>query len=179
MIEAPAHRHRHDIAAYVTVTVCSHLFGLPIARVQDVFVPQRLTRVPLAPIEVVGVLNLRGRIVTAIDMRRRLKFSNCDDIGSMIAVGVEVKGDSYGLLVDAVGEVVTLSDAELEPVPVRLDRGLAHVLTGVHRLEDRLLLILDIDRLIEFERETNGGLINSRALQRAGSTHGNGEVRAI
>ena len=57
---------------YVTVTIGDQLFGLPISRVQDVFIPDRLTRVPLAPPEVAGVLNLRGRIVTAIDMRRRL-----------------------------------------------------------------------------------------------------------
>ena len=60
------------ITEYVTVTIGDHLFGLPISRVQDVFVPDRLTRVPLAPPEVAGILNLRGRVVTAIDMRARL-----------------------------------------------------------------------------------------------------------
>ena len=60
------------ITEYVTVTIGDQLFGLPISRVQDVFVPDRLTRVPLAPPEIAGMLNLRGRIVTAIDMRRRL-----------------------------------------------------------------------------------------------------------
>ena len=60
------------IIEYVTATVGGQLFGLPISRVQDVFVPERLARVPLAPPEIAGLLNLRGRIVTAIDMRRRL-----------------------------------------------------------------------------------------------------------
>ena len=64
------------LTEYVTVTIGDHLFGLPIARVQDVFVPDRLTRVPLAPPEVAGILNLRGRIVTAIDMRSRLDLRN-------------------------------------------------------------------------------------------------------
>src|SRR5262245_35298085 len=89
---------------YVTVTIDEHMFGLPISRVQDVFVPDRLTRVPLAPREIAGVLNLRGRIVTAIDMRCRLGLPSLDNKIAPIAVGIELKGESYGLLVDAVGE---------------------------------------------------------------------------
>jgi purine-binding chemotaxis protein CheW len=147
-------RSNEGTRAYITVTVCGHLFGLPIARVQDVFVPGKLTRVPLAPAEIVGVLNLRGRIVTVIDMRLCLKLSNCEERASMIAVGVEVKGDSYGLIVDAVGDVITLRDRDLEPVPVRLDRKLARMLTGIHRLPGQLLLVLDVDRVTEFDRET-------------------------
>src|SRR5262245_93065 len=85
---------------YVTVVVAEQLFGIPIARVQDVFFPQRLTRVPLAPPEVAGVLNLRGRIVTAIDLRCRLGFPAPAANTPAMAVGVERKGESYGLLVD-------------------------------------------------------------------------------
>ena len=86
------------------------LFGLPISRVQDVFMPDRVTRVPLSAPEIAGVLNLRGRIVTAIDMRRRLGLPPRTDDKPSMAVGIELKGESYGLLIDTVGEVMKLGD---------------------------------------------------------------------
>src|SRR5262245_60386475 len=95
-----------QLTEYVTVIIGDQLFGLPISRVQDVFVPERLTRVPLSPPEVAGVLNLRGRIVTAIDMRRRLDLAKRPEGQPVMAVGIEVRNECYGLLVDAVGEVL-------------------------------------------------------------------------
>src|SRR5215213_4356223 len=85
---------------YVTVTIGGQLFGLPISRVQDVFMPDRITRVPLAAPEIAGVLNLRGRIVTAIDMRRRLGLPSRADERAPLAIGTEIRGESYGLLID-------------------------------------------------------------------------------
>jgi purine-binding chemotaxis protein CheW len=138
-----------NLIEYVTVTVDEHLFGLPIARVQDVFVPEQLTRVPLAMPEIAGVLNLRGRIVTAIDMRRRLGLPPRRVEAAPIAVGIELCGESYGLLVDAVGEVMQLPRDACEPKPINLDRRLAEVASGVHRLEGQLLVVLDVDRVLE------------------------------
>src|SRR5438093_1992308 len=94
------------VIEYVTVMLDGQLFGLPISRVQDVFMPDRLTRVPLSSPEIAGVLNLRGRIVTAIDMRRRLGMPQRTDGRPPMAVGIELKGESYGLLIDTVGEVL-------------------------------------------------------------------------
>src|SRR5262249_25239929 len=131
---------------YVTVTIDDQLFGLPIARVQDVFVPDRLTRVPLSPPEIAGVLNLRGRIVTAIDMRRRLGLPHQDGKVPPIAVGIELHDESYGLLVDAVGEVLKLPKDGCESNPVNLDPRLADVMAGVYRLDGHLLVVLDVDR---------------------------------
>src|SRR3954466_16295133 len=85
---------------YVTAMIGGELFGLPISRVQDVFMHDRLTRVPLAPPELAGVLNLRGRIVTTIDMRCRLGLPPRSDNKPSMAVGIELKGESYGLLID-------------------------------------------------------------------------------
>jgi purine-binding chemotaxis protein CheW len=134
---------------YVTATVGGQLFGLPIARVQDVFVLDRLTRVPLAAPEIAGVLNLRGRIVTAIDMRRRLGLAPAGGVRRRMAIGIEYKGESYGLLIDAIGEVLTLPAAGREGNPVNLEPGLARLSAGVHRLEDRLLVVLDVDRVLD------------------------------
>jgi purine-binding chemotaxis protein CheW len=137
------------VTEYVTVLIGEQLFGLPISRVQDVFMPDRLTRVPLSSPEIAGVLNLRGRIVTAIDMRRRLGMAPRTDGRPSMAVGIELKGESYGLLIDSVGEVLKLADNTREPNPVNLDLHLARVSAGVHRLEGQLMVILDVERVLE------------------------------
>src|ERR1044072_935329 len=105
------------LTEYVTVTIGDHLFGLPIFRVQDVFVPDRLTRVPLAPPEVAGILNLRGRVVTAIDMRARLDLGVRAPGAPVMAIGIELRAESYGLLVDSVGEVMRLRNGACEANP--------------------------------------------------------------
>src|SRR6266404_2421373 len=118
------------VAEYVTAVIGGQLFGLPISRVQDVFMPERLTRVPLASREIAGVLNLRGRIVTVVDMRARLGLPKNEDGKLPMAVGVDLRGESYGLLIDEIGEVLRLAD-------------------GVHRLERELMVVLDVDRVLE------------------------------
>ena len=80
------------MAEYVTAVIGGQLFGLPISRVQDVFMPERQTRVPLSPAEIAGVLNLRGRIVTVVDMRARLGLPKNDDGKPPMAVGVDLRG---------------------------------------------------------------------------------------
>jgi len=138
-----------NLKEYVTAMIGGQLFGLPILRVQDVFTPERLTRVPLAPPEVAGVLNLRGRIVTLIDMCRSLGLENHEGKGQRMAIGVERAGESYGLLIDSVGEVLKLDDAAREANPINLDPRLARVSAGIHRLEGQLLIVVDVDRVLE------------------------------
>lgn len=138
-----------NMKEYVTATIGGQLFGLPILRVQDVFLPERLTPVPLAPPEIAGVLNLRGRIVTLIDMRRRLGLDQREDGSVPMAIGVESRGESYGLLIDNVGEVLKLAAESCEPNPVNLDPRLARVSAGIHRLEGQLLMVLDVDRVLD------------------------------
>ena len=134
---------------YVTATIGGQLFGLPIRRVQDVFLPERVTRVPLAPPEIAGVLNLRGRIVTLVDMRQRLGMPARTDDTPLMALGVELRGEFYGLLIDNVGEVLKLADQAAEPNPVNLDARLARISAGIHRLEGLLMIVLDIDRVLD------------------------------
>jgi purine-binding chemotaxis protein CheW len=146
----------HDDTAsteFVTFIIAGQIFGLPIARVQDVFKPARITRVPLAATEIAGVLNLRGRIVTAIDMRQRLDVKKRDDGAAVMAIGIEAKGESFGLLVDAVGEVLKLPDLDREPSPINLDGKLAALSAGVYRLDGQLLVVLDVDRILDLRGE--------------------------
>lgn len=140
----------HTKSEYVTVTVGNQMFGLPIARVQDVFVLNQMTRVPLAPDDVAGIINLRGRIVTAIDMRHRLGLGMHGQAAPM-AVGLDCGGESYGLVIDSVGEVLKLGAETAEPVPVNLDDRLKRVASGIHRLETELLVVLDVDRLLDLK----------------------------
>ena len=138
-----------NVNEYVTAVVGGQLFGLPIRRVQDVFIPERLTKVPLAPPEIAGVLNLRGRIVTLIDLGLRLGLVREDNGGPAMAIGVEMHGESYGLLIDSVGEVLKLDSAALERNPINLYPLLASVSTGIFRLDGQLLLVIDVDRILD------------------------------
>jgi purine-binding chemotaxis protein CheW len=144
------------LTEYVTFTVAGQLFGLPIERVQDVFRPSNMTRVPLAGPEIAGVLNLRGRIVTAIHLSSRLDLESRDlesrDKAAM-AIGIEAGAESFGLLVETVGEVLKLVDSDREPNPINLDRNLARVSSGVFRLDGQLLVVLDVDRVLDLNDE--------------------------
>jgi|HubBroStandDraft_1064217.scaffolds.fasta_scaffold00449_7 purine-binding chemotaxis protein CheW len=135
---------------YVSILVADQLFGIPVLQVQDVLGPQRITRVPLAPPEVAGSLNLRGRIVTAIDLRTRLGLPERSEGAGSMSVVVDHGGESYSLLVDNVGEVLSLSTATLERNPATLEACWREVSVGIHRLEAGLLILLDVGRVLDF-----------------------------
>lgn len=138
---------------YVTASIGAQSFGLPIARVHDVFRPERLTRVPLASRDIAGVLNLRGRIVTAIDMRARLGLVRDANVKTPMAIGVDLRGESYGLMFDAIGEVLRLDEAARDVNPVNLDPVIAGLATGIYRLDSQLMIVLDIDRVLDLKTD--------------------------
>jgi len=140
-------------AEYVTAMVGGQMFGLPLTRVQDVFMPERLTRVPLSSPDVAGVLNLRGRIVTAIDMRSRLGLPRREACQPMMAVGVDLRGESYGLVIDSIGDVLKLPRDSADVNPVNMDAALARVSAGVHRLDGHLMVILDVEKVLDMGTE--------------------------
>jgi purine-binding chemotaxis protein CheW len=142
-----------DQNQYVSITIGGQLFGIPVLIVHDVLGPQRITRIPLAPPEVAGSLNLRGRIVTAIDVRLRLGLPKRDaGDDTAMSVVVEHGGEFYSLMVDAVGEVLMLSTAEFERNPATLDPRWRDVSLGIYRLDAELLVVLDVLRLLDFSR---------------------------
>ncbi len=134
---------------FVTVVTAGQLFGLKLGRVRDVFVPRGLSRVPLAPPQVAGLLNLRGRIVTAIDLRQRLGLAPRADGAALVAVGIEERGELYGVIVDKVGDVLWLPAETYDTNPVNLDPRWARVCAGVHRLEQGLMVVLDVDKVLD------------------------------
>lgn len=135
---------------YVTVQIADQLFGIPVLEVHDVLRNLTLTKIPLASPEVAGVLNLRGRIVTAIDVRKRLGLPARPDGEKGMSVVVESQGELYSLLIDNVGEVLGLNPEDQQQNPVTLDPMWRDVSAGIYRLEDKLLVILQIDRLLNF-----------------------------
>ncbi len=138
---------------FVSVVIGGQLFGIPVLEVRDVLASQRITRVPLAPAEVAGSLNLRGRIVTAIDIRTRLGLAerSAEEIAGKprMSVVVDHGGELYSLMVDSVGEVLSLSAANFERNPATLDARWREVSAGIYRLEGALLVVLDVTRLLD------------------------------
>lgn len=136
---------------FVTVILAGQMIGLPILSVRDIFQPQTITRVPLAPPEVAGSLNLRGRIVTAIDMRRRLLLEPlADDAKKPMSVVVEHDGELYSLIFDAVGDVMALPDDYLERNPATLEPVWRDVSNGIYRLDAELLVVFDVAKILNF-----------------------------
>ena len=95
------------------------------------------------------MLNLRGRIVTVVDMRARLGLPPADHGRTPMAVGVDLRGESYGLLIDQIGEVLRLPEEGKEENPVNLDPRMSKLAGGVHRLDGQLMVVLDVDRVLE------------------------------
>lgn len=140
-----------DLVEYMTVYVGDQMFGIPVTVVHDVFEVQSLTTVPLSAPEVRGVLNLRGRIVTAIDMRMRLGLSTPADDTSRMAVGIEMGGEAFGLMIDRVGEVLGLKEQDMERKPANLDPRWQQVSSGVYRLDGALMVVLDVDKALDLQ----------------------------
>jgi len=140
-----------DLDDYVTFFVADQMFGIPVLKVQDILTPDRIASIPLAPAEVRGSINLRGRIVTVIDVRVRLGLDNKAKAegGGNMGVTVEHQNDLYTLLVDRIGDVVGLSNDTYEKNPATLDPKWREFSVGVYRLEERLLVVLDVDQMLD------------------------------
>lgn len=136
---------------FVTVELVGQLLGIPVLAVHDVLKEQKLTRIPLSPAWVDGVLNLRGRIVTAIDLRARLGLPPREGDQKPMSVVVEHLGEPYSLQIDKVGEVLSLDNQLFEKSPVTLDPAWRDVSKGIYRLENELLAVLDVNKLLDFE----------------------------
>ena len=139
---------------FVTLTVADQLCGIPVLSVRDILAEQTITRIPLAPPEVAGSLNLRGRIVTAIDLRRRLHLAPAPKDMERMSVVAEQGGELYALLVDQVSEVMSLPATAFERNPPTLPPSWAAYSAGIYRLRDRLMVVLDVTRLLALSPET-------------------------
>jgi purine-binding chemotaxis protein CheW len=131
---------------FCTFHLDDHLFGVDVLDVQEVIRYQAMTYVPLAPAVVEGLVNLRGQIVTAVDLRRRLELPARPSDRRPMNVVVRTEDGPVSFLVDEIGDVLEVSEDAYEPVPDALHGMSAELLAGVYKLEDRLLLVLDTGR---------------------------------
>jgi len=133
----------------LTMMISGQRFGIPILQVQDVLREQKVTKIPLAPPEVSGALNLRGRIVTAINVRKRLGLSpNESGVMDNMSVVVEHDSELYSLVIDHIGDVMRLKDKDLKPTPGTLDPMWREISSGVYRLDSELLVVLDVPKFL-------------------------------
>ncbi|PCJ44216.1 MAG: chemotaxis protein CheW [Alphaproteobacteria bacterium] len=140
----------NDNKDYVTIRLAGQLCGIPVLEVHDVLSEQTITSVPLSPPAVAGVLNLRGRIVTAINLRKRLGLKDKESDGENMSIVVEYEGEPYSLLIDGVGDVLSFSEDAFERNPVTLDSCWQDVSSGIFRMEGELMVILDVEKLLNF-----------------------------
>lgn len=145
-------QNQHALSAdrkeFLTIKIDGQMFGIPILQVQDVLGEIKVTRIPLAPPQVSGSLNLRGRIVTAIDVRKCLGLTPLENTERRMSVVVMHDDELYSLIIDNVGDVLTLQDKDFEQNPATLDITWKSVSLGVYRLDGQILVILDVPKLL-------------------------------
>lgn len=138
-----------DEHQYCTFFLDGHYFGIDVLKVQEIIRYQEMTRVPLAPPVVRGLINLRGQIVTAVDLRRRLDFGDRAAGQEPVNVVVRTPDGAVSLLVDEIGDVLRVTEKHFESPPETLRGTARELVRGAYKLPGRLLLILDTDRAVE------------------------------
>lgn len=131
-----------------TFTLGGHLFGIDVLRVQEVLTEIPTTRVPLAPPDVAGLMNLRGQVLLAIDLRQRLALpARAPGLPTMTVV-IRTDTGPVSLLVDSIGQVIDTDEESFERPPDTLKGAVRELIPGAYKLKDRLLLALDVDRVL-------------------------------
>jgi purine-binding chemotaxis protein CheW len=133
---------------YATFSVKDLFFGIDVLQVQEVLRYQEMTRIPLAADVIEGLINLRGQIVTAIDMRHRLGLEPRSGEQTPMNMVVRTGGGAVSLLVDEIGDVLEVEAETFELPPENVDPAVRELIRGVHKLEGRLLLILDTEKTV-------------------------------
>ncbi len=137
-----------ELLQLVSFKIASEEYGIDILKVQEINRMPEITKVPQAPHFVDGVINLRGKVIPIINTRRKFNLEEKDNDKDTRIVVVDINGEVIGLVVDSVNEVLRIPHSIVEPPPsVTVDSG-ADYITGVARLEDRLLILLDLARLV-------------------------------
>ena len=134
--------------SYATFFVDQFYFGIPSQDVVELTNGTEITQVPLAPASVCGLINLRGQIVTAIDMRSRLGMASRSPPDKALTVFVSNKGLMFGLVIDRSSDILELDPSLMEKTPSHMPAAAAEIMVGFHKLSDKLLFMLDLEKLI-------------------------------
>ena len=145
-----ADKGRGALRNFFTVHAAGSVFGLPVDKVQTIFRLQSITPVPLGPPVICGLVNLRGKIVTAVSLQRRLGIEVGDKpTVSPFAVAVESRGETFALVVDAVGDAMECGEHERISAPRHVTTDRARMTESYYRIENGILPVLDIDALFD------------------------------
>lgn len=150
-MEEPNLRFESEEHCFI-VFVGGESFGLPVLRVQTIFQIEAVTPVPLGPREVLGLVNLRGKIVTAVSLRQRLQMPEADSSKPRLAIGIEHRGENFALVVDEVGDVIVLDPERRIPMPPHLDQRRAKLTDEVYRLDNQILSLIDMNAVFDLRR---------------------------
>ena len=142
-------REQSGNAQFATFFVTDLFFGIDVLNVQEVLRHQEMTCVPLAPGVIEGLINLRGQIVTAVDMRRRLDLPPRADAEAATNMVVRTQEGAVSLLVDEIGDVLAVDAASFERPPDNLAPAARELIQGIYKLRERLLLVLDTEKTVE------------------------------
>jgi purine-binding chemotaxis protein CheW len=134
---------------FVTMHVGEALIGISVHSVQDVIHYQPITQIPLAPSVIAGAINVRGRIVTAIDMRHKLGLGPYPELSTAMMIVVEHQHELYALMVDSVGDVLTLAAEEQERLPANMNDNWRSIAAGIYKLDGNLLVIIEVGNVID------------------------------
>ena len=132
-----------------TFRIDDHFFGVPIESVQEVIRSPEVTRVPRAHPAVRGLINLRGQLLIAVDLRHRMNLGTTDMAQKSVNVVLRTEDDVLALIVDAMDDVLELTEDQFEPPPETVDADVRSLIRGVYKLEGRLLLLLNIENAID------------------------------
>jgi len=146
---------------FSTFVVDNLFFGIEVEKVQEVLRYQEMTRVPLAPPVVQGLINLRGQIVTAIDLRRRMDLRARGETELPMNVVVRTNGGAVSLLVDDIGDVVDVEDSSFETPPDTLKSDIRALIRGVHKLQGRLMHVLETEKVLDLAEVTDGSVVSA------------------
>lgn len=141
---------------FCSFTLAGYFFGVEVERVQEVLRHQPMTRIPLAPPQVRGLINLRGQIVTAIDLRRLFGFPDRPMDELPMNVVVRGSGGAVSLLVDEIDEVLDPDSDSFELPPQNLNADVRRLVRGVHKFDRRLMLVLDVDQVLRGKGSASG-----------------------
>jgi len=144
--------HTENRTQYATFKLGEQIFGINVLNVQEILKVQEMTPVPLAPAYICGLINLRGRIVTAIDLGKRLTNRPAPPNASRMSLVASIGEQIVSLLVDEIGDVVEMDNALMESPPPTMTTIRPEYLDGVCKLENKLLMVLNIERLLQSEQ---------------------------
>lgn len=146
----------NDLKQYCTLTVGDLMLGIEVGEIQEIIRDTSIMPVPLSPAAIRGLINLRGQIVTAIDLRRRVGLDDADESSESTTMVLGTAEEPLALVVDSVGDVVEVAAGAFEPPPDTLRGEARRMIEGAYKLDRELLLVLKLSEVLDLQEDDGG-----------------------